>query len=308
MVTNMKKIKSKGNVAEAVYQTVCFIIVTVFALICLYPLLYAFFVSLVSKQEWSDCNGLLMFFPKNPTFAAYGKIFRTNTYILTSLGVAVLKTVLRTVGGALVAAILGYVLSRQKFPGKKLLTGIVIFTIFFGAGLIPNYMVVQELNLLNTIWALVLPCLLNTWYALIFKQFFSGLPTEVEESAYLDGTSELQMLWHIILPMSKPIFASISLFIMVDSWNSWFDAMIYIDVVHSNLWPLQYYVSLTFNNLTQVDQGTAGDWQTIVGTGNDVPDIAVQMALTIVSLLPILIAYPFFQKYFVKGVYMGAIK
>ncbi len=301
-------LKSKGSVGEFIYQAVCFTIAGLFALVCLYPLLYTFFVSLVSKAEWTDSNGLVMFLPRHPTFAAYVRIFKTNTYILTSLWVSVLKTLLRTVGGAVVAAILGYVLSRQKLPGKKLLTGVVVFTIFFGAGLIPNYMVVQELNLVNTIWSLIVPCLLNTWYALIFKQFFAALPSEVEESAYLDGTTELQMLWKIILPMSKPIFASISLFIMVDSWNSWFDAMIYIDVVHSDLWPLQYYVSLTFNNLTQVDQGTAGDWQEIVGTSGDVPDIAVRMALTIISLLPVLVAYPFFQKYFVKGVYMGAIK
>ena len=302
------KIKTKGSISEFIYRIICFIIVTVFALMCLYPLLYAFFVSLVSKAEWTDRNGLLLFLPSNPTFAAYIRIFKTNTYILSSMGISILKTLLRTVGGVIVAAILGYVLSREKLPGKKLITGVVIFTIFFGAGLIPNYMVVQELNLVNTIWSLVLPSLLNTWYALIFKQFFAALPSEVEESAYLDGTTELQMFWKIILPMSKPIFASISLFIMVDSWNSWFDAMIYIDAVHSNIWPLQYYVSLTFNNLAQVDQGAAGDWLEIVGTAQDVPDIAVRMALTIISLLPILIAYPFFQKYFVKGVYMGAIK
>lgn len=298
--------KVKGT--ERAYNIVCFVVVTLFGVICLYPLLYSFGMSLVTKAEWDATNGLIFLFPSQPTFAAYSKVFKTGGYIMTSLWVSVYKTAIVTVGGVIIEAILGYVLSIKKLPYKRVLTGIVIFTIFFSGGMIPTYLVVSGLGLTNTIWSLILPGLLNTWYALIFKQFFLGIPEEIVEAARMDGTSEFKLFWKIIIPMSTPVIASIGLFTMVGSWNNWFDAMLYLDVSVSHLWPLQYYVTVMFNNMAQISQGDLHDIMNIIGTNAQVADIATRMALTIISFIPILIIYPFFQKYFTKGVYMGAIK
>ena len=302
------KMIQRSSFSETAYRVLCYVIPTLFALLCLYPLCHIFFVSLVSKNEWSQNNGLLLFFPSDPTFAAYEKVLNSNTYILSSLLISVIRTVLSTVGGVILAAILGYILSRKNLPGKSIISGLVIFSIFFNGGLIPNFLTVNALEIRNTIGALVLPGLLNTWHALIFKQFFEAIPEEAEEAALIDGVTEFQLFYKIVLPMYLPVVASISLFTIVASWNSWFDAMVYIASLHSHLWLLQYYVTITFNNLTQIDQSTAADLMEIVGTIRDVPEIATKMALTIISIFPILCTFPFFQKYFTKGVYMGSVK
>lgn len=303
-----KRLIQPASLGESAYRIICYVIPTLFALLCLYPLCQIFFVSLVSKAEWSQNNGLVLGLPLNPTLAAYEKVLKSNPYILKSLGVSVVRTLLSTIGGVILAAILGYILSRKNLPGKGIISGLVVFSIFFNGGLIPNFLTVNALQIRNTIWALVLPGLLNTWYALIFKQFFEAIPEEVEEAALIDGVTELQLFSRIVLPMSMPVVASISLFTIVNSWNSWFDAMVYIDSLHSDLWPLQYYVTITFNNLTQIDQSSMSDLMEIIGTNRDVPEIATKMALTIISIFPVLCTFPFFQKYFTKGVYMGSVK
>ena len=298
--------KAKGS--EKTYTIVCVVITTLFGLLCLYPLLYIFGMSLVTKSEWDARNGLIFLFPSNPTFAAYSKVFKTGGYILQALWVSVYKTAIVTVVGVFLAAILGYVLSIKKLPGGGFFSGLVIFTIFFSGGMIPTYLVVSGLGITNTIWALILPAVLNTWYALICKQFFVGIPEEIVEAAKVDGISEFGLFVKIVLPMSTPVLASIGLFTMVGSWNNWFDAMLYLDVSVSHLWPLQYYVTVMFNNMAQISQGDLHDIMNIVGTDAQVADIATRMALTIISFVPILLIYPFFQKYFTKGVYMGSVK
>ena len=178
-----------------------------------------------------------------------------------------------------------------------------MFTIFFSGGLIPNYLVIKELNLLNNFWSMILPNIVSAWNILIFKQFFMGLPKEIEEAATIDGIGELGLFTKIVLPLSTPVVASIGLFTMVGHWNNWFDVMIYIDQAHSELWTLQYYIMINFNNLSQIDSSKVE-----IGVGGGVNQVTQRMALTIVGFLPILCIYPFFQKFFKDGVYLGAVK
>lgn len=178
----------------------------------------------------------------------------------------------------------------------------MLFTIFFSGGLIPNYLVIKELNLLNNFWALILPNIVSAWNILIFKQFFLGIPAEIQEAATVDGIGEMRLFTSIILPLSTPVVASIGLFTMVAHWNNWFDVMIYIDQAHSALWTLQYYIMINFNNLAQIDSSV------IEITGGGVTQETLRMALTITGFLPILCIYPFFQKFFKDGVYLGAVK
>ena len=212
------------------------------------------------------------------------------------------EDVVGTLTSVSINALVGYALSRGKFPGKDKYIYLLLFTIFFSGGLIPNYLVIKELNLLNNFWALILPNIVSAWNILIFKQFFLGIPAEIQEAATVDGIGEMRLFTSIILPLSTPVVASIGLFTMVAHWNNWFDVMIYIDQAHSALWTLQYYIMINFNNLAQIDSSI------IEITGGGVTQETLRMALTITGFLPILCIYPFFQKFFKDGVYLGAVK
>lgn len=291
-------VRGKG---EKIFEVVCITLAALLALMCLYPLLYTLGVSLCSEAEWTSKNGLLILFPTRPTFIAYRKIFGVGSYVLKALGMSFLRTAVGTVTSVAVNALVGYVLSRRDFPGKNKYIYLLLFTIFFSGGLIPNYLVIKELHLLNNFWSMILPNIVSAWNILVFKQFFTGLPKEIEEAAIVDGTGEIKLFLKIVLPLSTPVVASIGLFTMVTHWNNWFDVMIYIDQAHSALWTLQYYIMINFNNLSQIDSSV------IIGTGG-VSQLTQRMALTIVGFLPILCIYPFFQKFFKDGVFLGAVK
>ena len=291
-------VRGKG---EKIFEAVCITLAALLALMCLYPLLYTLGVSLCSEAEWTSKNGLLILFPTRPTFIAYRKIFGVGSYVLKALGMSFLRTAVGTVTSVAVNALVGYVLSRRDFPGKNKYIYLLLFTIFFSGGLIPNYLVIKELHLLNNFWSMILPNIVSAWNILVFKQFFTGLPKEIEEAAIVDGTGEIKLFLKIVLPLSTPVVASIGLFTMVTHRNNWFDVMIYIDQAHSALWTLQYYIMINFNNLSQIDSSV------IIGTGG-VSQLTQRMALTIVGFLPILCIYPFFQKFFKDGVFLGAVK
>lgn len=288
---------------DKIFEGVCIALGVLLAVLCLYPLLYTLGVSLCSEAEWTDRNGLMLLFPTKPTFVAYQKIFGVGSYVIKALGVSLLRTVVGTVTAVAVNALVGYILSRDNFPGKQAYIYLLLFTIFFSGGLIPNYIVIRELKLLNNFWSMILPNIVSAWNILIFKQFFMGLPKEVEEAALIDGIGELDLFLKIVLPLSTPVVASIGLFTMVGHWNNWFDVMIYIDQAHSELWTLQYYIMINFNNLSQIDSSKVE-----IGVGGGVTQLTQRMALTIVGFVPILCIYPFFQKFFKDGVYLGAVK
>ncbi len=283
----------------------CMAVCLLFALLCLYPLLYIVFLSLTSEQEYVAKGGMVLFFPSRPTLQGYGMVFGAGDLILKALWISVARTVLGTVASIAVTALTAFVLSRKNLPGKAPYMYLVLFTILFNGGLIPTYLTIQGLNLRNTFWVMVIPGLLSTWNVLIFKQFFEGIPKELEEAALVDGVGPLVLFFKIVLPMSKPVLAAIGLFTMVGHWNSWFDASIYIDASHSGLWPLQLFTKNAFANQSELSQGALNF---MLNTGGKVNLISMQMALTVVTVIPIMLVYPFFQKYFTKGVYMGAVK
>lgn len=239
-----KMIRSKD---DKIFEIVCIVLASLFMLVCLYPLLYSLGISLCGEAEWTEKNGLILLFPSSPTFLAYRKIFGVGSYVLKALWMSLLRTVVGTLTSVSINALVGYALSRGKFPGKDKYIYLLLFTIFFSGGLIPNYLVIKELNLLNNFWALILPNIVSAWNILIFKQFFLGIPAEIQEAATVDGIGEMRLFTSIILPLSTPVVASIGLFTMVAHWNNWFDVMIYIDQAHSALWTLQYYIMINFN-------------------------------------------------------------
>lgn len=194
-----------------------------------------------------------------------------------------------------------YPLSKGKrFPGRDFYVWFIFFTMLFHGGLIPTYLVVRELGLLNTVWAMILPCAVNVFNMLLVLSFFRQLPMELEESASLDGAGHWRILWSIFLPVSKPVLATVALFTLVQHWNSWFDGMIYMK---ADRYPLQTYlrsiiISFNFSNLTPLEQMQLSNFN----------ENALKSAQMVIGTIPILLVYPFLQRYFVSGITLGSVK
>ncbi|MCU6709048.1 carbohydrate ABC transporter permease [Paenibacillus sp. J5C_2022] len=277
------------------------IILGVVSLIVLYPLWYVFIASISSPEK--VLVGEVWLWPSDLQFVGYERLLQNGEVIR---GYA--NTIMYTVGGTALNLALtiaaAYPLSRKDFDGRGLFTGIIVFTMFFGGGLIPTYLLVKDLNLLNTFWALILPSAISVWNVIIMRTFFqTGIPYELQEAAFIDGCSNMQALIRIILPISGPVIAVMLLFYGVSHWNAYFSALMYL--TNRDLYPLQLILR---EILIQ------GQMQDMVGIGDDtnmksmMDSEAIKFAAVIVANLPMLILYPFLQKYFVRGVMIGAIK
>ena len=291
--------------AEKAYQVVIYALVLLIALLCVFPMLYVLLLSVTSEAEWIQ-RGNSMLIPRNPTLKGYVKVFNQSKTYVHSLSISALRTLIGTALTLSFTMYFGYVLSRRDMPGNRLFMFLIMITVLFYGGTIPTYVTVKNLGLTNTFWAMIVPGLLDSWGVLVFRQFFKALPREVEESAYIDGVSELGMMLRIVAPMSLPVVAALGLFIAVGHWNSWFDALIYIQ--DDELKPLQLIIhnmsltaDLTDYTANKINIDTLSQ-QANVSTRS------LRMCLTVMGTLPILIVYPFLQKYFVKGMYVGAVK
>ena len=245
-----------------------------------------------------------MIIPFQPTIAAYTKIFTTNANLLNSLLVSIQRTVIGTMLGLSFTLLVGYGASRRDMPGSRTLMFMVLVTILFSGGMIPTFVVVKDLGLYDSFWSMIIPGLVSGWNALVFRQFFEGLPHEVEEAAEIDGVSKLGMLVRIILPMSLPVVASLGLFTAVNHWKSWFDAMLYIKSTSRQPLQLVLYQMHKDANIA----ANANDMASLTDSLERSSSRSLRMALTVIGTVPILCVYPFLQKYFVKGVYTGAVK
>ena len=198
---------------------------------------------------------------------------------------------------------LAYGLSKDNLKGKTVITGFVFFTMLFSGGLIPTFILVKGLGLIDSRWAMVLPCLVNTWNLLIMRNFFYAIPKSLEEAAVIDGANDIQILTKVVLPLSKASIATIGLFYAVSHWNAWFDAMLYI-----NKTPLLPMQNILRNIITAAS--SIGDLGAEAYNSLDVvpPSQSIRAATIVITTLPILVVYPFVQKYFVKGVMVGSVK
>jgi putative aldouronate transport system permease protein len=281
---------------EKAGQVFIYIILVLFSVLCLFPFLYVVAVSVTSEAEVLRRGVVII--PETVTFAAYKEVLFSQ-----GLGQAYKITLFRTLVGTalnmLFTVIAAYPLSKKYLPGRSTFLLFIVFTMMFSGGLIPSYLLIRSLGLLDTPWVLIVPHLISAFNLVIIKGFFEQLPPEIEESARVDGASELQSLWKIILPLSMPVLATISLFYAVGHWNSYFDAIVFIN--DTKLMPLQ----VVLRNILLNVQAQSAD----MGSGSEhVSTIALQMAAVVVTTVPILIVYPFLQKHFTKGVLVGSIK
>lgn len=275
------------------------IFMLLFLLVTLYPFWYVVIVSLSDGK--AVLSGQVSLWPVNITLDTYRVVLRDSS-IITGFKNTVIYTSLGTFINLVCTSLCAYPLSRPDLLGKKRVMGMIVFTMFFSGGMIPAYLVMNQMKLIDTIWAMVLPGAISTYNMIVMRTFFMGIPESLHESACLDGANDWQVLVRIVLPLSMPIMATMLLFYAVGHWNSYMNALLYLN--SKSLFPLQ---SILRN---MVVDGQLSEAQTQVGGGSSftVIETTMKYATIVVSTLPILLIYPFVQKYFVKGVMIGSIK
>ncbi len=284
---------------DSIFTALIYIILVIIGLITLFPFLDVVFNSLTSSKELVENAKSVIAIPKNPTLENYRYVLSGNS-IFRAYGVTIFRTIVGTVLNMAITVMTAYPLSKKFLPGRSGLMQIFFFTMIFSGGMIPTYLVVKTFKLTNTIWALIIPSLLNVYNMIIMRTSFEGIPEELEDAAKIDGCSEWTTLIRIVLPVSKPTLASISLFYAVWHWNSFFDVVLYI--TDRKLWPLQTLLREVVLTMSMAELNAQ------LADVTTPPSSSVIAATVMVSTLPILVVYPFLQKYFVKGVMVGAVK
>jgi putative aldouronate transport system permease protein len=265
------------------------------SIIALLPFVYVLAGSFATEAELATRPFFL--WPETFSLEAYRGIF-TSAAFLRALVTTILVTAVGTGIQLLLTASMAYPLSKANLPGRKLIMMLIVFTMVFSGGLIPTFLVVKDLGLLNTYWALILPLAINPFSLIIIKNFFQQLPGELEESAMIDGANELQTLWSVVLPLSKPVLATFALFYAVGIWNDFMSPLLYLN--DNSMWTLQMF-------LRQVTVAT--DLSIVEADPTQLPPAqGIKFAVIIVATLPILLFYPFLQKHFAKGMLIGSVK
>jgi putative aldouronate transport system permease protein len=284
------------TLGDKAFDSVNYLIITLFSLACLFPFLYVAVLSVTPYSEYLE--NPLRLIPRHIEFGAYKQIFQMslmwtgykNTILITLIGVALNISLL------LISA---YPLSKTDLKGRNVVLVLITFTMFFNGGLIPNFFLVKSLHLYNTLWSMILPGALGAYNLILMKNFVSDIPASLEESAFIDGASELTVLYRIIIPLSKPAIATFVIFHAVTQWNTFFTAIIYTS--KRGLWPLM----LILRDMVVDDGGVAKD---AMDTSTGVTVFTIKMAIIIFATLPIITVYPFLQRFFMKGILVGSIK
>ncbi|TNJ64951.1 carbohydrate ABC transporter permease [Paenibacillus hemerocallicola] len=285
----------KQSFASRLFDVSNVILLTCLSIITLYPFWDSLIVSIIPLQESLASN--IHLFPKTITWEAYAYIFNMKE-LWSSYGVSLFVTGVGTLLSMLMTVLAAYALSKSHLKGKRTIMFLIVFTMMFNGGLIPTYLVVKQLHLLNTVWALIIPTALTTYNLIIMRNFFTALPESLEESARIDGCNDLGVLFRIVVPLSMPAIATVALFYAVARWNEFFTAIMYI--TDKDKWPLQLFLrAMLVENEASFQSG--GDNPFLMGQ-------SMKMASVMVSTIPVLLIYPFFQKYFVQGVTLGAVK
>ena len=291
-----------NSLSSKILDIIIYISLFFLMIVILYPIIYIFSVSVSSTTAYE--SGRVIFLPVEFNLEAYKIIFEAGT-IPRAFVNSVIYTVVYTVVSLLFTTTMAYPLSRSKerVPFKSAISIIVIFTMFFNAGTIPNFILVKNLGLMNSMWSLILPVAISTYNLVVMRSFFEGIPSSLEEAAFVDGANEIQIFWKIMLPLAKAALATVGLFYAVSMWNSWFTAMLYIQ--SDTKYPLQLIIRhIVMQNQLQAELAAMGDTTAENTTSTE----ALKYATLFLSILPMLAVYPFIQKYFVKGVMVGSVK
>ncbi|KWX74482.1 carbohydrate ABC transporter permease [Paenibacillus jilunlii] len=285
------------TIGGRLFAAVNFTLLAIITLITVLPFIHVVAGSFTTSAELATSKFVL--FPKVWSFEAYTFIFSTNT-IIKSMGVSIGVTLVGTLFSMFITALMAYGLSRRDLDGRNVFNFLVVFTMLFHGGMIPTFLVVKELGLIDSYAALILPSAISAFNMIILKNFFQNIPEGLEESAKIDGCNDFGILFRIVLPLSLPAIATISLFYAVTYWNTYMSAILYLD--DSAKWPIQVL-------LRQIVVLASGmDYSASLDATNPPPDQTIKMAVIVVATLPILMIYPFLQKHFAKGAMLGSMK
>lgn len=278
-----------------IFDTANAVLLTAVGIIALLPFVFVIAGSFSTESELTRRSFFL--WPEQFSLDSYAVLFSTPTF-MRALITTVLVTAVGTVIQLALTVTMAYPLAKRTLPGRNVILSLVVFTMVFSAGMIPTFLVVKDLGLLDTYWALILPLAINPFSLIIIKNFFQELPVELEESAKIDGATELRVLWSVLLPLSKPVLATFALFYAVGIWNDFMSPLLYLN--DTDLWTLQMY-------LRQVTVATS------LATDNPDPNYippaqGIKYAVVVVATIPILMFYPFLQKHFAKGILIGSVK
>ena len=292
-------------VAGKKFNIVLHIIFIIMAACCLFPILLTLSISLSSNKAIVDYGYSLI--PKEFSLESYKFIFMDSTRIFRAYGVTIFNAVVGATLSVMVIAHVAYPLSRADFKLRKPITYFILFTMLFSGGQVASYMVITTIyHLQNTIWVMIIPCLMSPWYTVVLRTFFkTGVPTAIIESGKLDGAGELRILWQLVFPIALPGIATIALFQVLLYWNDWNLPLLYI--VEPKLYNLQFLLQQMLQNIQQLNENPEFAAQASAGMA-EIPTEGARMALCFVAMGPILVTYPFFQKYFIQGLTVGSVK
>ncbi|MGE7053229.1 carbohydrate ABC transporter permease [Paenibacillus glucanolyticus] len=284
--------KKQESLASKLFDVLNVLFMIVLIIVMAYPMVYVFSASISNNALVA--SGAVLLWPKKITLVAYEQLVY-NPDLWVSYWKTIRYTFVQTVLTLIATSAMAYPLAKRWLPGRRVILLLAAFTLLFSGGMIPTFLIVQKLGMLDTIWAIVLPSLISTWYLFIMRTFFEALPEELEDAAAIDGCGSLQILVRIVLPLSVPVMVTIGLFTAVNQWNSFFSALIYLN--DRDMYPLQ----IMMRNI--LIAGT-----NVQGEGDLTHLETLKYAMIMIGTLPILCVYPFIQKYFVQGTMIGGIK
>lgn len=284
------------------FDVILIVVMAIIALITIYPFLNVLAISL--NEATDTVKGGIHIWPREFTLQNYKEIFDGSSKLPIGLLISVLRTVIGTVTGVLASAMVAFVISRRDFVFNKFVTILFVLTMYIGGGLIPEYMLIKNVGLINNFAVYILPGLISAFNVIVIRSFIDGLPPALNESAMIDGANDFIVFTKIILPLCLPVIATVALFIAVFQWNSWFDTYLYARQ-NDGLTTLQYELMKVMSNATSSAKVDPNNPMLKAASVN--PE-SIKMAITMVATLPILCVYPFVQKYFVSGMTLGAVK
>ncbi len=294
-------LEKNTSTSRKVFQVLNALFFVLFTFLCVYPLWYVLIQSLSSGN-----TGKAVFLPEGFTLKNYVQVFQMPN-VAHAMGVSVLRTVVGTVVTVGACMLLGYLFTKEEMPGRKVLYRLLVVTMYVSGGLIPTYLVYKSYGLLNNFWVYILPGAVSAYYVILIKTFVEQLPKAVEESAMIDGANTLTIFARIILPVSLPIVATIAVYAAVRQWNSWFDNHVYA-LTNKNILTLQYMLYKYLNEAERIAKELQEMSTDMANVDNLLTPRGVRMTVTMVTVIPVLFIYPFLQRYFIKGIMIGAVK
>ncbi len=298
----MRKNKMRKTASDYAMDTICYVFLIALFIMTFYPFWYVFILSINNSLD--SMRGGITILPRELDISSY-KAILSNLEFIRSMGVSALRVIIGTPLSVLFTTMLAYVLSKKELVGYNIWNRIFVFTMYFGGGIIPTFMVYKSLGLVNNFLVYIVPSLISVYYMILIRSYIQSIPKEVEESAVVDGANEILIFFKIIIPVSVPIIATITLFVAINHWNSFFDAVLYMN--RQDLQTLQA-VMVKILNQYETTSNDASSAAATAARSNATSSDGIRMAATMVSTIPIIIVYPFVQKYFVSGIMMGAVK